>query len=107
SVVGGGGKLDATSLAAAADLDLRLDHHRTADLFGDGLGALGGLGHPARGAGHVVLGEKFLGLIFEKVHGLTVFARLAGRPTGARCRVQQLARRTVSTPEIGSAFAST
>ena len=72
-VVGGGGVFDAAGLAAAADLDLRLDHHRMTDLFRDGLGALGGVGDPTGRARDVVLGEQFLRLVLEKIHGLHVF----------------------------------
>ena len=42
-VVGGGGVLHAAGLAAAADLDLRLDHDRLADFLGDRLGVLGAM----------------------------------------------------------------
>ena len=71
-VVGGRGDLHAAGLAAAAGLDLRLDHDRLADLLGDRLGVLGGVGDPAGRGGHVVLGEQFLRLVLEKIHGLTV-----------------------------------
>ncbi len=74
-VVGGGGVLHAAGLAAAAGLDLRLDHDGLADFLGDGLGALGGVGHPTRRGGHVVLGEQLFRLVFEEIHGLTVFVR--------------------------------
>ncbi len=69
-VVGGGGVLHATGLAAAADLDLRLDHDGLADFLGDRLGVLGGVGDPAGRGRHVVLGEQLFRLIFEEVHGL-------------------------------------
>ena len=61
-------ELDAARLAAAADLDLGLDHHRVAELLGglDGLGHRGG--RPAVGHGHAVLGEQLLALVFEEVH---------------------------------------
>ena len=75
-VVGGGGVLHAAGLAAAADLDLRLDHDRLADFLGDRLGVLGGVGHPAGRGGHVVLGEQLLRLVFEEIHGLTVCCAL-------------------------------
>ena len=75
-VVGGGGVLDATGLTAATHLDLGLDHHRLTDFLGDGLGVLRRVGDPARGGGNVVLGEQFLRLILEKIHGLTVWSAL-------------------------------
>lgn len=72
-VFGSRGVLDTAGLAAAAGLDLRLDHHRATDLGGDRLSAVGGIGHPTGSAGDVVLVEQFFRLILEKVHGLTVF----------------------------------
>ena len=61
-------ELDAARLAAAADLDLGLDHDRVAEL----LGGLDGLRNGGRGTavrhGHTVLGEQLLSLVFEKVH---------------------------------------
>ena len=61
-------QLDAAGLAAAADLDLGLDHHREAEI----LGRLHGLGHrrgrPAIRHGHAVLREELLALVFEEVH---------------------------------------
>ncbi len=75
-VLGGRGVLDAAGLAAAAGLDLGLDHHGLADFLGDGLGVLRRIGDPARGGGNVVLGEQFLRLVLEKIHGLTVWSAL-------------------------------
>ena len=74
-VVGGGRVLHAAGLAAAAGLDLRLDHHGLADFLGDRLGVLRGVGHPAGRGRHVVLGEQFFRLVFEEIHGLTVCLR--------------------------------
>ncbi len=74
-VVGGGCVLHAARLAASADLHLCLHHDRLADLLGDGLGVLGGVGDAAGRGGHVVLGEQFLRLVFEEIHGLTVCLR--------------------------------
>ena len=47
-VVGGGRVLHAAGLAAAAGLDLRLHHHRLADLLGDRLRLFGGGRSPGR-----------------------------------------------------------
>ena len=106
-VVGGRGVLDAAGLAASADLDLRLDHDRLADFLGDRLGVLGGVGHPARRGRDVVLGEQFLRLILEKIHGLTVFARLEllGRLVGGAARGNSHGR-TVSTLKMAPTAAS-
>ena len=62
------GELDAAGLAAAADLHLRLDDARVADLVGrlDGLVDRG-----RRGAGRdgdAVAGEELLALVLEEVH---------------------------------------
>ena len=62
------GQLDAAGLAAAADLDLGLDHHGVAELLGRGHGRFDGLGGPSLGHGHAVLGEELLALVFEEVH---------------------------------------
>src|SRR5271167_1169182 len=78
SVLGGGGVFDATGLAAAADLDLRFDHYRGADLGGDFLRALGGVGGSTGRGGDVVLYEQFFGLILEKIHGSTSSYRPVG-----------------------------
>jgi hypothetical protein len=75
-VVGGGCVLHAAGLSAAADLHLRLDHDGLADLLGDGLRILRGVGHPARRRRYVVLGEQFFRLVFEEIHGLTVLSAL-------------------------------
>jgi hypothetical protein len=61
-------QLDPAGLAAPADLDLRLDRHRVAEL----LGRLNGLGHSRGGSpvghGHAVLREELFALVFEEVH---------------------------------------
>ena len=61
-------ELDAAGLAAAADLDLGLDHDGEAEL----LGSLARLLRRGRMAtlrhGHAVLGEELLALVFEQVH---------------------------------------
>ena len=71
-VVGGGRILHATGLAATAGLDLRLHHHRLADLLGDRLRLFRGGRHPAGGGGNVVLGEQLFRLVLEKIHQLAV-----------------------------------
>ncbi len=63
-------QLDAARLAAAADLDLGLDHDREAEL----LGSLDRLTHrsgmQAVRNWYTVLLEQLLSLVFEKVHGV-------------------------------------
>ena len=60
-------QLDAAGLAAAAGLDLRLDHAE-AELLGGGAGLLGRGDHDAEGGGDAVLGEQFLCLVLHQVH---------------------------------------
>ena len=62
------GELDPSRLAAAADLHLRLDDHRVAELLRglDGLGHGGGV--TPVGHGNAVLGEQLLALVFEEIH---------------------------------------
>ena len=61
--------LDAARLAAAADLDLRLDDHGVADALGGGDGVVDGLHRLARADGYAVAGEELLALLFVKVQG--------------------------------------
>ena len=68
-------QLDATALAAAAGVDLRLDHPgRSAKGARGRLGLVGGIGDLARQHGDSVVLEQRLGLVFVNVH-----ARLARR----------------------------
>ena len=60
--------LDAAGLAAAADLHLRLDHARVADLVGGGDRLVDGPGRRAGGHGDTVAREELLALVLEKVH---------------------------------------
>ena len=87
------GELDAARLAAAADLDLGLDHDRVAEL----LGGLDGLLHGGRVApvrhGHAVLGEELLALVFEKVH-------VERRYGSARARWRGRARHPIETTDM-------
>src|SRR5690606_5743532 len=68
-LVQGPGQLDAAGLAAAAGVDLRLDHPEVAV---DGLGGLDRLlwraGDAPGGNGNAVVGEQLLGLVFVEVH---------------------------------------
>ena len=90
-VLSGRGVLHAAGLASSTDLDLRLDHHRFTDLFGDGFGPLGGVGHPAGCGWDVVLGEQLFRLVLEKIHGLT-----------SVCRPVSLASRSFPLPACGN-----
>ena len=67
-VLGRGGEFDAASLAAAADLDLSLDDHETANAFGCLHGVLRRV-HDLTGLrGHAVQREQVLRLIFVEIH---------------------------------------
>ena len=76
-VLGRGGELHTAGLTAATSLDLGFHHDRSADLLGDRFSVGGRGGHPAGCGGDVVLGEEFLRLILEKVHGIST-GSLAG-----------------------------
>ena len=86
-------QLHAAGLAAAADLDLRLDDDRVTDLLGSGLGvgsALDGLAECHR---HVMLGEELLRLVLHQVHGSTAplwVRRVARAPGLPRARSADL-----------------
>ncbi len=71
-VVRAAGELDATRLAAAADLDLRLDDHHTRltaeELLRAGAGLLRGGGDDAAEHGNAVLLEDVTCLVLEQVH---------------------------------------
>jgi hypothetical protein len=63
------GRLDPAGVAAAADLHLRLDHHRETELL-RGLHRLGNRrGVTAIGHRHPVFFERLLALVFEEIHG--------------------------------------
>ena len=62
------GDLDAAGLAAAADLHLRLDDAREADLLRGGDGLVDGRARAAVGHGDAVAGEELLALVLEQVH---------------------------------------
>ena len=65
------GELDAAALAAAAGMDLRLDHpDRPAQRPGGLLGLLGRVGDLPAQHGDAVLLEQRLGLVLVDVHGL-------------------------------------
>jgi hypothetical protein len=65
-------ELDAAALAAAAGVDLRLDHpDRAAEGPGGLLGLLGRVGDPALEHGDAVVGEQRLGLVFVDVHRIS------------------------------------
>ena len=67
-VVGVVGELDAAGLAAAADLDLRLDDDGRGDLARDRLRLLGRLGDATGEHGHAVRGEQVTRLVLEQIH---------------------------------------
>ena len=81
ALVAGGGLLE-LALAAAAGVDLRLDHpDRPVELAGGGLGLVGLQHHAAVGHRHAVLLQELLGLVFVNVHRRPSPAG-AGRRTG-------------------------
>jgi hypothetical protein len=61
--------LDPAGLAAAADLDLSLDHDRVAELLGGLDGLIYRAGGPPFGHRHTVLHEELLALVFEESIG--------------------------------------
>ena len=67
-LVGVGGQLHAARLAAAADLHLRLDHHRVAGGLGLRDGLVDRVGHPAGRDGNAEAGEVLLALVLVEVH---------------------------------------
>jgi hypothetical protein len=67
-VLGVVGELDAAGLAAATGLHLRLDDDGGADLAGDRLRLLGGLGDAAGEHGDTVRGQQVTGLVLEEIH---------------------------------------
>ena len=75
-LLGGGGGLDAAALAAAAGMDLGLDHKGAFPQF---LGHLPGLpvgvGHRAFGHRHVEFPQQFFGLIFVNLHNRRSFPK--------------------------------
>ena len=67
-LVRGVGELDAAGLHPAAAQDLRLDHHRAADLLGDLPGRFGGLGEAVLGDGDPGLGDDRPRFVLEEAH---------------------------------------
>jgi hypothetical protein len=61
--------LDAAGLAAAADLDLRLDGTGEADVLRGGDGLVDRARRASVWDGDSVTGKQLLALIFEEVHG--------------------------------------
>ena len=80
-LVGGGRELDASGLATAARLDLRLHHHGGADLARGLVGCVGRGTHFPGGDRDSMRVEEVLGLVLVKVHG-----SLRLRPAGLRLR---------------------
>ena len=74
--------LDPARLAAAADLDLRLDHARVADLLRRLDRGLDGVGDPSIGYGDPVAGEELLSLILEQIQGRESLPERRSRPRG-------------------------
>ena len=62
------GELDPAGLHPAAAEDLRLDHHRAADLLGDPAGLVGCLGEAVLGHGDAGLGDDRPRLVLEEAH---------------------------------------
>ena len=78
AALGIGAELLELALAAAAGVDLRLDHiERSGQRLGGGHRFLDSQGGDALGNGDAELGEEFLGLVFMDVHG-------SGSPAGKR-----------------------
>jgi hypothetical protein len=74
------GQLDASGLAPATGLDLRLDDHPAADPLGRGPGLLRGGGDLTDGRPHAVLGEQRLRLVLHQVHDVRCPLSPVGRP---------------------------
>ena len=64
------GDLDAAAFAAAAGVDLRLDHHAAAERFGRRFRFFRRERHLAARHRDVVLGQDGLGLILVNFHGM-------------------------------------
>jgi hypothetical protein len=86
-LVRAGGQLDAAGLAAAAHLDLGLDHHGVADALGGGHGVVDGGDGLARADRDAVAGEELLALVFVQVQGRSSCAGWARRFRGTRRRM--------------------
>ena len=67
-VLGGARELHPARLAAAAGVDLRLHHHREAQLLGRLDRLVDAVGHLALGHGHAVGGEDRLALVLVDLH---------------------------------------
>ena len=74
------GDLDSAAFAAAAGVDLRLDHHAAAQPLGRGLRLLDGECHFAARHRDVVLGQDILGLILVDFHGFLLVFKMAETP---------------------------
>ena len=73
----------APGLAPAADLHLRLHHHRHAQLLGRGYRFLHGARHPAGRSGHTMRDEEFLRLVLVQIHVVSLTGAV-GRPLARR-----------------------
>ena len=70
-VVKAAAELDATGLAAATCVDLRLDHPlRATKVLGGVDSGVGGIGNFARRYGDAVLREQFFGLVLVEIHSI-------------------------------------
>jgi len=68
-LLGRRGQLDAAALAAASGVDLGLDDHGPAQLFGYLAGLLGAAGDPPSRDGDAELGHDLLRLVLVDLHG--------------------------------------